>query len=72
MNHVKHVIPMSDTSVGIKPEDIQPTVLPDVAEVRLQIFRRDEVKLIGGTGAQLCNKGGSVLFHVVQKLLIDV
>ena len=29
MNHVKHVIPMSDTSVGIKPEDIQPTVLPD-------------------------------------------
>lgn len=40
----------------------KPTVLPDVAEVRLQIFRRDEVKLIGGTGAQLCNKGGSVLF----------
>ena len=29
MNHVKHVIPMSDTSVSIKPEDIQPTVLPD-------------------------------------------
>lgn len=29
MNHVKHVIPMSDTSVCIKPEDIQPTVLPD-------------------------------------------
>ena len=29
MNHVKHVIPMSDSSVSIKPEDIQPTVLPD-------------------------------------------
>ena len=29
MNHAKHVIPMSDTSVSIKPEDIQPTVLPD-------------------------------------------
>ena len=29
MNHVKHVIPMSDTSVSISPEDIQPTVLPD-------------------------------------------
>ncbi len=28
MNHVKHVIPMSDSSVSIKPEDIQPTVLP--------------------------------------------
>ena len=27
MNHVKHVIPMSDSSVSIKPEDIQPTVL---------------------------------------------
>lgn len=25
MNHVKHVIPMSDSSVSIKPEDIQPT-----------------------------------------------
>ena len=24
MNHVKHVIPMSDTSVSISPEDIQP------------------------------------------------
>ena len=29
MNQVKHVIPMSDSSVSIKPEDIQPTVLPD-------------------------------------------
>ena len=29
MNHVKHVIPMSGSSVSIKPEDIQPTVLPD-------------------------------------------
>ena len=29
MNHAKRVIPMSDSSVSIKPEDIQPTVLPD-------------------------------------------
>ena len=29
MNHAKYVIPMSDSSVSIKPEDIQPTVLPD-------------------------------------------
>ena len=29
MNHAKRVIPMSDTSVSIKPEDIHPTVLPD-------------------------------------------
>ena len=27
MNHVKHVIPMSDSSVSIKPEDIQPLSL---------------------------------------------
>lgn len=29
MNHAKYVIPMSDSSVSIKPEDTQPTVLPD-------------------------------------------
>lgn len=28
MNHAKRVIPMSDTSVSIKPEDIQPLCCP--------------------------------------------
>ena len=39
MNHVKHVIPMSDTSVSISPEDIQPTVLPD-AFIQSDIVRK--------------------------------
>ena len=39
MNHAKRVIPMSDTSVSIKPEDIQPTVLPD-AFIQSDIVRR--------------------------------
>ena len=39
MNHVKHVIPMSDSSVSIKPEDIQPTVLPD-AFIQSDIVRK--------------------------------
>ena len=39
MNHAKHVIPMSDTSVSIKPEDIQPTVLPD-AFIQSDIVRK--------------------------------
>ena len=39
MNHVKRVIPMSDTSVSIKPEDIQPTVLPD-AFIQSDIVRK--------------------------------
>ena len=39
MNHVKHVIPMSDSSVSIKPEDIQPTVLPD-AFIQSEIVRK--------------------------------
>ena len=39
MNHVKHVIPMSDSSVSIKPEDIQPTVLPD-AFIESDIVRK--------------------------------
>lgn len=34
MNHAKRVIPMSDSSVSIKPEDIQPTVLPDAFSVQ--------------------------------------
>ena len=38
MNHVNHVIPMSDSSVSIKPEDIQPTVLPD-AFIQTDIVR---------------------------------
>ena len=44
MNHVKHVIPMSDSSVSIKPEDIQPTVLPDafipVSYTHLDVYKR--------------------------------
>ena len=39
MNHVNHVIPMSDSSVSIKPEDIQPTVLPD-AFIQSDIVRK--------------------------------
>ena len=39
MNHVKHVIPMSDTSDNINPEDIQPTVLPD-AFIQSDIVRK--------------------------------
>ena len=39
MNHAKRVIPMSDTSVSIKPEDIQPTVLPD-AFIQSEIVRK--------------------------------
>ena len=39
MNHAKRVIPMSDTSVSIKPEDIQPTVLPD-AFIQSDIVRK--------------------------------
>lgn len=39
MNHVKHVIPMSDSSVSISPEDIQPTVLPD-AFIQSDIVRK--------------------------------
>ena len=39
MNHVKHVIPMSDSSISIKPEDIQPTVLPD-AFIQSDIVRK--------------------------------
>ena len=39
MNHAKHVIPMSDTSVSISPEDIQPTVLPD-AFIQSDIVRK--------------------------------
>ena len=39
MNHAKRVIPMSDSSVSIKPEDIQPTVLPD-AFIQSDIVRK--------------------------------
>ena len=39
MNHAKHVIPMSDTSASISPEDIQPTVLPD-AFIQSDIVRK--------------------------------
>ena len=39
MNHAKRVIPMSDSSVSIKPEDIQPTVLPD-AVIQSDIVRK--------------------------------
>ena len=49
MNHVKHVIPMSDMSVSISPEDIQPTVLPDAfiqsdIEGRQFVHGRDEFR----------------------------
>ena len=39
MNHAKRVIPMSDISESIKPEDIQPTVLPD-AFIESDIVRK--------------------------------
>ncbi len=39
INHAKRVIPMSDSSVSIKPEDIQPTVLPD-AFIQSDIVRK--------------------------------
>lgn len=41
MNHAKHVIPMSDTSASISPEDIQPTVLPD-AFIQSDIARQTQ------------------------------
>lgn len=39
MNHAKRVIPMSDISESIKPEDIRPTVLPD-AFIESDIVRK--------------------------------
>ena len=50
----------------------KPPVLPDIAQIGHQIFRRDEVKLFQRTGMQLCDEDFRIVGHIVLKMTIHM